>query len=96
MNAATVGGHCVDADTVGYPGCATVSNTQERHLWGEDGGTDGGTEGKMEEEIVVERDGDRRTGASHLKITTLSNNKKKNLDSNDNNNHDTIITIVLM
>ena len=47
-------------------------------------------------EIAVERNGDRRTGASHPILITLSNNKNKNLNSNDNNNHDTIITIVLM
>ena len=50
----------------------------------------------MEGEIAVERDGNRRTGASHPIIITLSNNKNKNLNSNGNNNHDTIITIVLM
>ena len=69
---------------------------QERRLWGEDGGADKGADGEMEGEIAVERDGDRRTGASHPIIITLSNNNKKNLNSNDNNNYDTIITIVLI
>ena len=60
------------------------------------GGADGGTDGKMEGGIAVERDGDRRTRASHPIIITLSNDNKKNLNSNDNNNNDTIITIVLI
>ena len=61
------------------------------------GGGDGrGADGEMEGEIAVERDGNRRTGASHPIIITLSNNKEKNLNSNDNNNNDTIITIALI
>ena len=56
----------------------------------------GGTDRETEGEIAVERDGDRRTGASHPILITLSNNKNKNVNNNDNDNHDTIITIVLM
>ena len=50
----------------------------------------------MEGGITVDRDGDRRTGASHPIIITLSNKNKNNLNSNDNNNNDTIITLVLI
>ena len=59
------------------------------------GSADRGTYKKMEGEIAVEHDGNRRTGASPNKITP-SNDNNKNLNSNDNNNYDTIITIVLI
>ena len=50
----------------------------------------------MEEETTVERDGNRRIGASHPIIITVSNNNKKKLNSNDNNHYHTIIPIVLI
>ena len=62
------------------------------------GGTGGQTGGwgEMEEETTVERDGNRRIGASHPIIITVNNNNKKKVNSKDSDNHETKIIIVLI
>ena len=67
---------------------------EERHLGGEDVDVDGEMVGKIDREMAVERDGNRRTRASHA--TTIRNNNYNNVNSNANNNSDTTITIIII
>ena len=45
-------------------------------------------DGEMDGEMVVERDGNHLTGASHVIPIVTSNNNNNNVNSNDNNNND--------
>ena len=47
-----------------------------------------GKDGEMDVEMAVERDGNRRIGASHTITIITSNNNNNNFNSNDNNNND--------
>ena len=71
-----------------HPLSSLPTLAEERHLLGKHSETDGGTDGEMDGEITVERDGNRRTGASHTMTTTISNNNNDNVCSIDINNND--------